>query len=98
MKELEHLQGAGIVSAKDGNEIPALYDIHITQDEIQGEPGSPSAPGAKHISGQVWSAHDPSFVITHFRENMTLEMEDGRQFRFFHRDAKGNIGLNKWIG
>ena len=98
MKELEHLQGTGTVSAKDGNEIPALYDIHITQDEIPGEPGTPAAPGAKHISGQVWSSHDPSFVITHFRENMTLEMEDGRQFRFFHRDAKGNIGLNKWIG
>ena len=98
MKELEHLQGTGIVSAKDGFEIPAQYDIRITQDEVQGESGSPTATGAKHITGQVWSANDPSFVITHFRENMTLEMEDGRQFRFFHRDAKGNIGLNKWIG
>jgi hypothetical protein len=98
MKELEHLQGAGIVTAQDGIEIPALYDIHITQDEIEGEPGSPPTPGAKHITGQVWSARDPSFVITHFRENMTLEMEDGRQFKFFHRDPKGNIGLNKWIG
>ena len=97
MKELEHLQGTGVVTAQDGNEIQAMYDIHITQDESH-EPGSSSTPGAKHVSGQVWSSSDPSFAITHFRENMTLQMEDGRQFRFFHRDAKGSIGLNKWIG
>jgi hypothetical protein len=98
MIELEHLQGTGTVTTQDGNEIPALYDIHITQDQIHGAPGTTSAPGAKHISGQVWSPRDTSFVMTHFRETMTLEMEDGRQFRFFHRDTKGNIGLNKWIG
>jgi hypothetical protein len=98
MKELEHLEGTGTVTTQDGNDIPVLYDIHITQDEVQGESGPASNAGSKHITGQVWSARDPSFVITHFRENMTLKMEDGRQFRFFHRDPKGNIGLTKWIG
>jgi hypothetical protein len=29
---------------------------------------------------------------------MLLEMEDGRKFKFFHRDINGSIGLNKWLG
>jgi hypothetical protein len=27
-----------------------------------------------------------------------LQMEDGRKFRFFHRDINGSIGLSKWLG
>jgi len=94
MKVLEHLQGTGVVTVQTGEEIRAAYDISITQDDA----GTPATAGSKHISGQVWSAHDPYFVITHFRKIMTLRMEDGRRFRFFHRDDAGNIGLNKWIG
>ncbi len=54
--------------------------------------------GSKHISGLVWSPSDPYFVPGHFRQTMTLEMEDGRKFKFFHRDIDGSIGLNKWLG
>ena len=93
MKLLERLQGTGVVTVQ-GQEIRAAYDISITQDDA----GTPATLGSKHISGQVWSAHDPYFVITHFRKVMTLRMEDGRKFQFFHRDDAGNIGLNKWIG
>jgi hypothetical protein len=94
MTVLEHLQGTGVVTVQEGEEIQAAYDIRITQDD----PATPPVNGGKHISGQVWSTHDPYFVITHFRKVMTLRMEDGRKFRFFHRDDAGNIGLNKWIG
>ena len=98
MKLLEHLQGTGLVTAQDGAEIRARYDVRITQDELGGEPGTPPTAGPKHISGQVWSPNDPYFVITHIRQNMKLLMEDGRAFSFFHRDSDGNIGLRKWIG
>jgi hypothetical protein len=37
-------------------------------------------------------------VISHLRKTLTLQMEDGRKFKFFHRDIDGNIGLNVWIG
>lgn len=94
MTVLEHLQGTGVVTIEDGGEIKAAYDIRITQDDS----AKPPARGTKHISGQVWSTHDPLFVLSHFRKVMTLRMEDGRQFRFFHRDDAGNIGLNRWIG
>jgi hypothetical protein len=94
MTVLEHLQGTGVVTIEDGGEVKAAYDIRITQDDSAKAP----ARAAKHISGQVWSNHDPLFVLTHFRKVMTLRMEDGRQFRFFHRDDAGNIGLNRWIG
>ncbi|HEY2012348.1 MAG TPA: hypothetical protein VGH38_02555 [Bryobacteraceae bacterium] len=98
MKLLEHLQGLGVVTTQDGKEILANYDIRITQEEMEAGSAAASHPGAKHISGQVWSPQDPSFAITHYREHMTLKMEDGRRFVFFHRDGSGKIGLDKWIG
>jgi hypothetical protein len=94
--ELEHLEGTGLVTARDGEEIQVKYDIHITQDETDAGPGR--APAFKHVCGRVWSVRDLSFAVTHYRENMTLQMEDGRQFKFFHKDSNGTIGLNKWIG
>jgi hypothetical protein len=98
MKVLEHLQGTGVVTAPDGNEIRAKYDIQITQDEPDAGPAVPPGVRSKHISGLVWSAEDADFVIGHLRKVMTLQMEDGRRFRFFHRDIDGTIGLNKWLG
>ena len=98
MKVLEHLEGTGLVTAPDENEMRATYDLQITQDEPEGGPGVPPGAGAKHISGRVWSAHDPYFVLAHFRKTMTLQMEDGRKFSFFHRDSDGSIGLRKWLG
>jgi len=76
----------------------AKYDLQITQDEPEGEPGVPPIVGSKHMSGLVWSPYDPYFVLAHFRKTMTLQMEDGRKFRFFHRDSDGSIGLSKWLG
>jgi len=86
------------VTTKDGFEKPVQYDIIISQDDAIAAPGGASTPGRKHIGGQVWSPIDAAFVITHFRENMVLRMEDGRQISFFHKDSAGNIGLHKWIG
>jgi hypothetical protein len=97
MKVLEHLQGTGVVTAPDGYEMRAKYDVQITQDE-PGVGTGPPIVRSKHISGLVWSAEDPDFVVGHLRKVMTLQMEDGRKFRFFHRDIDGNIGLDKWLG
>ncbi len=98
MKVLEQLRGAGIVTSPDGAEMRAKYDIQITQDESEGGPTVPPTVKYKHISGRVWSEHDPSFVPIHIHKIMLLEMEDGRKFKFFHREMDGTIGLNQWLG
>jgi hypothetical protein len=98
MKLLEHLQGTGVVTAPNGNEMRAKYDVQITQDEPEGGPSGPPIVRSKHISGLVWSPEDEYFVISHLRTVMTLQMEDGRRFLFFHRNIDGSIGLNKWLG
>ena len=96
MKLIEHLQGTGVVTPEDGNEVRVRYDIQITQDE----PGAGPSPvvGFKRLGGQVWSEQDAYFVLSHVRTTMMLQMEDGRRFKFFHRDLAGNIGLKEWIG
>lgn len=98
MKVLEHLRGTGIVTAPDGDEMSAKYDVQITQDEPEGGTGARPVVRCKHISGLVWSDVDPYFVSTHARKIMMLQMEDGRRFNFFHRDISGGIGLSKWLG
>lgn len=98
MKLLEHLHGVGMVIGDNGEEIPAKYDVQITRDDPEAAVDAPPTVGFKHIAGRVWSERDPYFVLSHCRKILTLEMEDGRRFKFFHRDAEGNIGLNKWIG
>ena len=96
MKLIEHLQGTGVVTVADGNEVRANYDIKITQED----PGADTSPVVrfKRLGGQVWSEHDAYFILSHVRTTMTLRMEDGRRFKFFHRDLAGNIGLKEWIG
>jgi len=98
VKVLEHLRGTGIVTAPDGGEMRAKYDLQITQDEPEGGPGVPPIVSYKHISGRVWSEYDPYFVPTHIHKIMLLQMEDDRKFTFFHREMDGTIGLSKWIG
>jgi hypothetical protein len=100
MKLLEHLLGTGIVTLETGDTVRANYDIHITQDEPDTEGASDvSEPVAfKHVGGRIWSEHDPYFVLDHARKTLMLQMEDGRKFRFFHRDLEGSIGLKEWIG
>jgi hypothetical protein len=97
MHLLEHMHGTGMVTAPDGNEMRVTYDVRITRDEPDGEAGQPGTP-FKHLAGRIWSDTDPYFVLRHVRKTMTLKMEDGRKFRFFHRDADGHIGLSEWIG
>jgi hypothetical protein len=98
MKLLEHLRGTGIVTYPDGGETRARYDIEITQDEPKAEPAVPPVVSYKHISGRVWSENDPYFVPTHIHKIMLLQMEDGRKFKFFHREIDGSIGLSQWLG
>jgi hypothetical protein len=95
MKVLEHLQGTGVVTIENGAAVRAKYDVQISQDERAGV-GTP--PAFKHVGGWIWSEHDPYFVLNHARKTLVLEMEDGRKFRFFHRDLEGGIGLTEWIG
>lgn len=94
MKVLEHLQGTGIVTALDGGEMRAKYDLQITGCE----PNIPPVVSYKHVSGRVWSEQDPYFVPDHIHKIMLIQMEDGRKFRFFHREMDGTVGLSKWIG
>jgi len=96
MQLLEHLQGSGVVTAENGDRMTVKYDLQITRDEP--EAGRPPAVGFKHLGGQIWSEHDSYFVLSHARTIMTLQMEDGRKLKFFHRDLAGNIGLREWIG
>ncbi|MGP8246153.1 MAG: hypothetical protein ACLQVN_16740 [Bryobacteraceae bacterium] len=98
MKVLEHLRGTGTVTTADGDEMRARYDVQITQDETKEGSDVPPVVASKHVSGLVWSTVDPYFVLTHFRKTMMLQMEDGRKFRFFHRNASGSIGLSQWLG
>ena len=99
MKVLEHLQGAGTVTAPDGDgTIRVRYDLQITQDEPEVAAGLPPMVSYKHVSGRVWSEDDPYFVPGHIRKIMLIQMQDGRKFNFFHREMDGSIGLSKWIG
>lgn len=98
MKVLEHLHGTGLVTAESGDPVRAKYDVQITQDEPDAGTGAPPAVAFKHVGGRIWSEHDPYFVLNHARKILVLRMEDGREFRFFHRDLEGSIGLKEWIG
>jgi hypothetical protein len=98
MKVLEHLHGTGLVTAENGDAVPAKYDVQITQDEPDAGTGALPARAFKHVGGRIWSEDDPYFVLSHARKTLVLRMEDGRKFRFFHRDLDGNIGLKDWIG
>jgi hypothetical protein len=98
MKLLEHLHGSGTVTVETGDEVRVKYDVRITRDEPGPQAGAAPVAGFKHLEGQVWSENDPYFVLGNLRKTMMLRMEDGRRFKFFHRDIDGNIGLNEWIG
>ena len=98
MQLLEHLHGSGVVTAENGDQMRAKYDIQITRDERDTTAHATPVRLFKHVVGRVWSEHDPYFVLGHIRKSLTLQMEDGRKFRFFHRDIDGNIGLTEWIG
>ena len=64
------------------------------------DPGvnTPPVIAFKHVVGRIWSERDPYFVLSHARKTLVLQMEDGRKFRFFHRDLDGSIGLKECIG
>ena len=98
MKVLERLHGNGIVTAPDGIEMRAKYDLQITQDEAEAGQGAPRVAGSKHVCGLVWSTCGPDFRSNHSRKILTLQMEDGRKLRFFHRHIDGSIGFEKWLG
>lgn len=69
-----------------------------TQDEPTAGVGTPPVIAFKHVGGRIWSEHDPYFVLSHARKTLVFQMEDGRKFKFFHRDLDGSIGLTEWIG
>jgi hypothetical protein len=95
MKVLEHLHGIGVVTAENEGAVRAKYDIQITQDEPHPGACTPPVIAFKHVVGRIWSERDPYFVLSHARKSLLLQMEDGRKFRFFHRDLDGGIGLNE---
>ncbi len=98
MKVLEHLLGIGVVTAENEAAVRAKYEVQITQDEPDAGAGTRPVIAFKHVVGRIWSERDPYFVLSHARKSLLLQMEDGRKFRFFHRDLDGSIGLKEWLG
>jgi predicted ATPase len=94
MDREEHLQGAGVVTTDQGKRIQVLYDLYIVGEEHGAESARASVLTRNHVRGSVRPWHDPAFIFTYFGQSMTLETEDGRCVRFFHRDIDGNIAVN----
>ena len=97
MRQVEHLQGKGIVTTDQGKVISVEYDIQITKEGVDGGHERASNQGLKNTSGVVDSSQDSSFILVYFGQSMTLQMEGGRRLRFFHKDIDGNIVLNHWL-
>ena len=89
MKILERLHGTGLVTAENEAAVRAKYEVQITQDEPDPGVSTPPVIAFKHVVGRIWSERDPYFVLSHARKTLLLQMEDGRKFRFFHRDLDG---------
>lgn len=98
MRVLERLHGTGLVTTDNGAALRVKYAVQITQDEMNDEVSMPPGIAFKHVVGRIWSERDPYFVLGNARKTLLLQMEDGRRFRFFHRDLDGSIGLKEWIG
>jgi hypothetical protein len=92
MQLLEHLRGTGVVTAENGDQMRAKYDIQITRDEPDASASATPVTLFKRLGGRVWSEHDPYFVLSHVRKSLTLQMEDGRKFKFFHRTSTATLG------
>lgn len=95
MRHLETMKGRGTVTANNGDQFGAQYELRVYQDEIDaGSLNNPGAtiPGMKTIQGVVQP-------VRFFGENgLTLEMQDGRKLKFLFTDTHGSIALNSWIG
>ena len=88
-KELERLRGRGIVTEETGKSYPVTYDLSLTQDELWDVPGGPPIPTGTDLVGRV-------LPMISFVGLKTLQMDDGREFKFFYGDTDGSIALNQW--
>ena len=95
---IERLKGTGLATTARGKEVSVRYHLSLTQDEIDSGRGEQPQLGPNNFAGQIWCAHDASFVAIHLGQTMTLRMEDGRRLRFTHRNRDGGITVTKWIG
>jgi hypothetical protein len=75
MKVLESLNGTGLVTTENGDQISAKYAVQITQDEPDPGVSMPPAIAFKHVVGRIWSERDSYFVLSHARKTLVLQME-----------------------
>jgi hypothetical protein len=90
-RELERMRGRGVVTDETGKTCPVTDDLSRTQDELYDGPGGPPIPTSKDIVGRI-------LPVTSFDGSKTLQMADGRKFKFFYKHSDGSIALNQWIG
>jgi hypothetical protein len=90
-RELEQMSGHGVVTEETGKTYAATYDLSRTQDELYDGSGDPPIRTSKNIIGRV-------LPVVSFDGFKTLQMDDGRRFKFFYSNSDGSIALNQWIG
>ena len=91
-RELERMRGRGVVTEDNtGKMYPATYDLCRTQNVVDLGPDEPPLPTTRNVVGCI-------LPVNSFEGYKTLQMEDGRKFKFFYSNSDGSIALNQWIG
>jgi hypothetical protein len=93
MRHLETLLGNGFVAASAGK-TPVEYELKIYQQQIDVSSlsGHASIGGLKEIHGWVRPFCGPMGKM------LTLEMQDGREAKFFFKDSGGSIVVSGGVG
>ena len=84
MRVLERMRGQGVLVDESGTMQKASYNLQQIQQEIAVGPGEPPLLGGKSIVGTVLPVRDVGVWNT-------LELSDGRKFKFFHYHSDGYI-------
>ena len=90
-RELERMRGRGVVTEETGKVYAVTYDLSRTQDELYDGSGDPPIRTSQNVVGCI-------LPVNSFEGFKTLQMHDGRKFKFFHSNSDGCIALNQWIG
>jgi len=87
---LEHVSGHGRLHHAEGAPLPMHYSIEHFQDMLPGAPGQPDSPGPQSIEGYLFSETPEKFMDLQ-REDLTLELEDGRRLRIQLTNLQGSF-------
>ena len=84
VRVLERMKGQGVLTDESGVKRRAAYNLQQIQDEIAVGPGEPPLLGGRKVVGTVLPVGEVGVWYT-------LEMSDGRKFKFFHYHSDGLI-------